>query len=79
MKYLNLKKALAAWQDIQPLSEKGRERLSRRFTVDFNYNSIITRYGDRFEKTVAGEYFLHNKNQTSLWVVYSRLPRCFGL
>ena len=39
MKYLNLKKALAAWQDIQPLSEKDRERLSRRFTVDFNYNS----------------------------------------
>ena len=39
MKYLNIKKALAAWQDLQPLSEKNRERLSRRFTVDFNYNS----------------------------------------
>lgn len=39
MKYLNIKKALAAWQNIQPLSEKDRERLSRRFTVDFNYNS----------------------------------------
>lgn len=39
MKYLNVKKALAAWQNIQPLSEKDRERLSRRFTVDFNYNS----------------------------------------
>lgn len=39
MKYLNLKKALAAWRDLQPLSEKDRERLSRRFTVDFNYNS----------------------------------------
>ena len=39
MKYLNIKKALAAWQEIQPLSEKDRERLSRRFTVDFNYNS----------------------------------------
>ena len=39
MKYLNLKKALAAWQDLQPLSEKDKERLSRRFTVDFNYNS----------------------------------------
>lgn len=39
MKYLNLKKALTAWQDIQPLSEKDRERLNRRFTVDFNYNS----------------------------------------
>ena len=39
MKYLNLNKARAAWQDIQPLSEKDRDRLSRRFTVDFNYNS----------------------------------------
>lgn len=39
MKYLNIKKALAAWQNIQPLIEKDRERLSRRFTVDFNYNS----------------------------------------
>ena len=39
MKYLNIKKALAAWRDIQPLSEKDRDRLSRRFTVDFNYNS----------------------------------------
>lgn len=39
MKYLNIKKALEAWQNIQPLSEKDRERLSRRFTVDFNYNS----------------------------------------
>lgn len=39
MKYLNVKKALSAWRNIQPLSEKDRERLSRRFTVDFNYNS----------------------------------------
>lgn len=39
MKYLNIKKAFAAWQKIQPLSEKDRERLSRRFIVDFNYNS----------------------------------------
>ena len=39
MKYLNIKKALEAWQNIQPLSEKDRVRLSRRFTVDFNYNS----------------------------------------
>lgn len=39
MKYLNIKKALEAWQVIQPLSEKDRERLSRRFTVDFNYNN----------------------------------------
>lgn len=39
MKYLTIKKALAAWQKLQPLSEKDMERLSRRFTVDFNYNS----------------------------------------
>lgn len=39
MKYLNVKKALAAWQNLQPISEKDRERLNRRFTVDFNYNS----------------------------------------
>lgn len=39
MKYLNIKKALAAWQALQPLSAKDRERLSRRFTVDFNFNS----------------------------------------
>jgi Fic family protein len=39
MKYLNIKKALAAWQNLQPLSAKDRERLSRRFIVDFNYNS----------------------------------------
>ncbi len=39
MKYLNIKKALQAWQELQPLSEKDKERLSRRFTVDFNYNS----------------------------------------
>ena len=39
MRYLNIKKALAAWQELQPLSEKDKDRLSRRFTVDFNYNS----------------------------------------
>lgn len=39
MKYLTLKNALASWQAIQPLSERDRNRLSRRFTVDFNYNS----------------------------------------
>lgn len=39
MKYLNLTKALAAWHNLQPLSDKDRERLRRRFTVDFNYNS----------------------------------------
>lgn len=39
MKYLNIKKAMEAWQALQPLSEKDRDGLSRRFTVDFNYNS----------------------------------------
>ncbi len=39
MKYLTLQKALDAWQQLQPLSEDDRARLSRRFTVDFNYNS----------------------------------------
>lgn len=39
MKYLNIKKALEAWRDLQPLSEKDREKLNRRFIVDFNYNS----------------------------------------
>ncbi len=39
MKHLTLKNALDAWQAIQPLSERDRNRLSRRFTVDFNYNS----------------------------------------
>ena len=39
MKYLNIRKALEAWQALQPLSERERDRLSRKFTVDFNYNS----------------------------------------
>ena len=29
----------AQWQSMQPLSERDQERLSRRFTLDFNYNS----------------------------------------
>ena len=39
MKQVSVKKALQAWQGIQPISEKDRERLSRRFTIDYNYNS----------------------------------------
>ena len=39
MKYLNVKKAIAAWKELLPLSDRDRERLNRRFTVDFNYNS----------------------------------------
>lgn len=34
-----LKKALEAWNNIQPLSSRDRDRLSRRFTIDYNYNS----------------------------------------
>ena len=39
MKQVSFKKALKAWQEIQPISERDRERLSRRFTIDYNYNS----------------------------------------
>ena len=39
MRYLTLEKALEAWRQLQPLTEDDRNRLSRRFTVDFNYNS----------------------------------------
>ena len=39
MRYLTLEKAIDAWCKIQPLSDVDRERLSRRFTIDFNYNS----------------------------------------
>ena len=39
MKQVSLKKALQAWQSIQPVSEKDRERLSRLFTIDYNFNS----------------------------------------
>ena len=39
MKYLNIKKLLTAWQNLQPLYEKDRERLGRHFTVDFNNHS----------------------------------------
>lgn len=30
---------MARWTAIQPLSARDREMLSRRFTIDFNYNS----------------------------------------
>lgn len=39
MRYLTIPKAIAAWNAIQPLSDRDRERLSRKFTVDFNFNS----------------------------------------
>lgn len=34
-----LKKALNLWFSLQPLSTKDRDRLSQRFTIDYNYNS----------------------------------------
>ena len=56
MKYLNVKKALAAWQDLQPLSEKDKERLRRRFTEEINYSSNQS----------AGNYFIYRKKEILL-------------
>lgn len=39
MENRKLQSAIESWQKIQPLSERDRERLSKRFTIDFNYNS----------------------------------------
>ena len=39
MKYADAPKAIAAWNAIQPHSDRDREHLSRKFTVDFNFNS----------------------------------------
>lgn len=39
MRQISVKKALTAWQSVQPVSDKDKERLSRRFTIDYNYNS----------------------------------------
>ena len=39
MKYADAPKAIAAWNATQPHSDRDRERLSRKFTVDFNFNS----------------------------------------
>lgn len=36
MKQVCFKKAINAWQGIQPVSDRDRERLSRRFTIDYN-------------------------------------------
>lgn len=36
MKQVSFKKAINAWQGIQPVSDRDRERLSRRFTIDYN-------------------------------------------
>ena len=39
MRYLTLEKAMEAWRQMQPLPEDDKVKLSRRFTIDFNYNS----------------------------------------
>jgi Fic family protein len=39
MRYLTLEKAMEAWRKLQPLTENDQQKLSRRFTIDFNYNS----------------------------------------
>lgn len=39
MRYLTLQKAIDEWQKLQPLSEADKARLSRKFTIDFNFNS----------------------------------------
>ena len=39
MENKKLQIALEHWNGIQPISERDNERLSRRFTIDFNYNS----------------------------------------
>lgn len=39
MKYSTLSDVLGVWQSMQPLSARDHEMLSRRFAIDFNYNS----------------------------------------
>ena len=39
MEEKKLQEAVDAWRQLQPLTEDDRNRLSRKFTVDFNYNS----------------------------------------
>ena len=34
-----VKETMERWNALLPLTERERERLSRRFTIDFNYNS----------------------------------------
>ena len=36
---MNWKETYEAWLALQPLSERDRDRLSRKFTIEFNYNS----------------------------------------
>ena len=39
MQKMTLESAYQQWQALQPLSQRDQERLSRKFSVDFNYNS----------------------------------------
>lgn len=39
MKKDKIQEIMARWTALQPLSERDRDMLSRRFTIDFNYNS----------------------------------------
>ncbi len=34
-----VKETMERWNALLPLTEREREQLSRRFTIDFNYNS----------------------------------------
>ena len=77
MEEKKLQKALEAWQQLQPLSEEDRARLSRRFTVDFNYNSnhiegnTLT-YGQTeilllFGKVMGDVQFITEKDENVWW------------
>lgn len=35
---------MSRWNALQPLSERDQEMLSRRFTIDFNYNSNLSQH-----------------------------------
>ena len=35
----SIENVMNEWNALQPLSDRDREMLSRRFTIDFNYNS----------------------------------------
>jgi Fic family protein len=38
-KKVTLEEVYKQWQSLQPLSEHDKDRLSRKFSIDFNYNS----------------------------------------
>lgn len=38
-KVMTLETAYKQWQTLQPLSQRDQERISRKFSIDFNYNS----------------------------------------